>query len=439
MLDDLRKFLDIECGIVIDDSVILVHMLWADDLILLADTEEGLQRQLDGLHKFISKYQLIVNTLKTKILVYGNVNTDVNFMFNNSKIEVCTTYKYLGVLFNSVKSTRGNIFRDMTKYVKDKSRKASFVALKKCSGIGKISTKIGIQLFNSYVQPVLEYGSEIWSKGKEFAVIESVQLGFLKMLLGVKGSTASCAIYAETGQFPTYIRYCIKTFKYYCRLLCMNNNPIVKKVFLELDKLDKLGLVQNNWVTDVRKLFNTCNVKHLFNEDDVSLNNCDSIMNDIKTKLQLDYVDKCMANIKQLPILRSYCKFKMEFGMEHYLKEIRDYDVRSCFSKLRLSSHSLQIEKGRHVKPKLAVEKRICECCDMNAIEDEIHMLLFCPLYNDRRVTYLQKCKQLYENSMEDLDDNQQFHILMSSKSLSFQTGLFIKQCFKTRKHKLES
>ena len=49
------------------------------------------------------------------------------------------------------------------------------------------------------------------------------------------------------------------------------------------------------------------------------------------------------------------------------------------FSKSRLSSHCLNIEQGRHKKPKVPLENRICHNCSMSMIEDEIHFLLQCP------------------------------------------------------------
>ena len=54
-LCNLKNYLDT------DDEMILVHMLWAGSLILMADSIEGLQSQLDGLLKFCSKYQLLGN------------------------------------------------------------------------------------------------------------------------------------------------------------------------------------------------------------------------------------------------------------------------------------------------------------------------------------------------------------------------------------------
>jgi hypothetical protein len=69
MLADLKMYLDAECGINLDTEL-LIHLLWADDLILTSDSPQGLQKQLDGLFKFCAKFQMIVNELKTKIMIF---------------------------------------------------------------------------------------------------------------------------------------------------------------------------------------------------------------------------------------------------------------------------------------------------------------------------------------------------------------------------------
>jgi hypothetical protein len=50
---------------------VLVPILWADDLVLLANSPEGLQEQLDGLYRFCSKFRMIVNEIKTNVMIYG--------------------------------------------------------------------------------------------------------------------------------------------------------------------------------------------------------------------------------------------------------------------------------------------------------------------------------------------------------------------------------
>ena len=47
--------------------------------------------------------------------------------------------------------------------------------------------------------------------------------------------------------------------------------------------------------------------------------------------------------------------------------------------KLRVSNHKLMIETGRYTQT--PHDKRLCPVCDSNEIEDEIHLLCYCPKY----------------------------------------------------------
>ena len=78
--------------------------------------------------------------------------------------------------------------------------------------------------------------------------------------------------------------------------------------------------------------------------------------------------------------LRTYRKLKRKHVREEYLTMFTNPIVRSSVSKLRLSSHKLIIEKGRHLRLKL--EERICPKCNLNKIEDEFHRIMVCPAYS---------------------------------------------------------
>ena len=56
--------------------------------------------------------------------------------------------------------------------------------------------------------------------------------------------------------------------------------------------------------------------------------------------------------------------------------------MRIGITKIRLSSHSLYVERGRWLK--IQKDKRVCIIC--NVIEDEYHCLVECPRFiNERR------------------------------------------------------
>ena len=55
-----------------------------------------------------------------------------------------------------------------------------------------------------------------------------------------------------------------------------------------------------------------------------------------------------VMNINRNLILRTYAMSKTEFGSEKYLEAISDCRYRIAMTKLRSSSHTLEVERGRY-------------------------------------------------------------------------------------------
>jgi hypothetical protein len=58
----------LNCGIAVDDDFSQSMLLYADDIVFLASTAEGLQEQLETLNNWSTKWALNVNIDKTKVL-----------------------------------------------------------------------------------------------------------------------------------------------------------------------------------------------------------------------------------------------------------------------------------------------------------------------------------------------------------------------------------
>jgi hypothetical protein len=72
-------------------------LLFADDLILLSTTKEGLQSSIDCLSEYCKMEKLTVNFDKTNAMVLSNRKMDTTehcFYFNHSKIHLAHDYKY---------------------------------------------------------------------------------------------------------------------------------------------------------------------------------------------------------------------------------------------------------------------------------------------------------------------------------------------------------
>ena len=105
--------------------------------------------------------------------------------------------------------------------------------------------------------------------------------------------------------------------------------------------------------------------------------------------------------MNQSESLTLYKEFKQSFEMSPYLIILQNRELKRAISKLRLSSHSLNIETGRHRrigridrsnrKCTLSSCQEKCTLCNLNDIEDEFHFTLICPAYENIRKQYIDK------------------------------------------------
>ena len=71
---DLGDDLHTHCGLCKTDNII-IYLLFADDLVLISDRHKALQKLLYWLHDFCAKNLMVVNEVKTTVLIYGQKNT----------------------------------------------------------------------------------------------------------------------------------------------------------------------------------------------------------------------------------------------------------------------------------------------------------------------------------------------------------------------------
>ena len=54
------------------NDMIIAYLLLADDLALISETSAGLQKLINGLNAFCTRWHLAVNLIKTQIVIYNN-------------------------------------------------------------------------------------------------------------------------------------------------------------------------------------------------------------------------------------------------------------------------------------------------------------------------------------------------------------------------------
>ena len=162
-------------------EVCVNSLFYADDIILLSNTQSGLQNSLNTLNRFCSSWKLEVNEQKSKIVVFNsNGKSHFNsFTLGDKYIETVKSYCYLGI---NIKHT-GNL-NTSSKLLMEKGRKA-WLKIKRTTGLNNPCNLLE-KLFDALVNPIILYGCEVWGVDcsfKDTDPFEHLQIKFIKYIV----------------------------------------------------------------------------------------------------------------------------------------------------------------------------------------------------------------------------------------------------------------
>ena len=111
------------------------HLLYADDLVCIAETEADLQKLLDVINSWCQKNRLTVNLLKTNVMHVRPTKTrqsTFHFKIGNETVNYCSAYTYLGTQINQ--HLNFNKTAESQKDSASRALGAILCKMKKCNG-----------------------------------------------------------------------------------------------------------------------------------------------------------------------------------------------------------------------------------------------------------------------------------------------------------------
>lgn len=219
----------------IDCMLKVLVLMYADDSVILADSETRLNNALRAMEIYCDKWKLDINYRKTKVTIFsiGKIEVeDYAFQFKGDSIEVVDSYKYLGVTMSS-----NGGFRTCQDQLCQRGKRAMYSLIAMCR---KFDLPIDLQLdlFDAMVMPIIMYGCEIWGY-KIIKDVENIQVTFLKNVLGVRKTTCNSMVYGELGKFPVNIHVKYRMLSYWMRILSGKQEKLCVIMYKCLFKLIK--------------------------------------------------------------------------------------------------------------------------------------------------------------------------------------------------------
>ncbi len=208
--------------------------MFADDLVLLADSVAGLQKAVDTLSGFCKTWDLQVNLTKTRVVPFTHPRShnEPIITLNSIPIEVVKEYKYLGLLLSSNGSLKPAI-----NLLAGQANKALHSLIKKATCLHYPNPHILSHLFDSLVRPITEYACEIcsFSNANE---LELLHRHFCKFALALPSSASNLVVYGDLGHVSLMSKYKITLVKYWLRLATYWNVPSLLQGAYQLTLFD---------------------------------------------------------------------------------------------------------------------------------------------------------------------------------------------------------
>ena len=405
--DIIDEFQSQECDPPVLDEEIVGCLLYADDLVILSTSPQGLQKSLDKLMNYCNKWRLQVNLKKSKTMCMQKCGRQpmLRIKYNSLQLEQVKTYSYLGIDISSNGS-----YKQAEITLSEKARKAMF-KLKSLLYGTNIKPNTCLQLFDQLIKPICLYGSEIWgidrlktqdtstfNESLEKYTSEKLNLSFAKFSLGVHKKAQSSAVRGELGRYPLGLDITSNIISFYSHIYSKKANPLLTYVA-------KSSKYSKSWIYKCEQLLDSLQIT----------NTPETIKR--KTTMQLlknSYKHFWCSKINTESKMRTFNTFKTTFSYEEYLN-IGNVEHRKSMTRFRISAHNLAIERGRYTKPHpTPVHERVCPHCPLN-IEDEIHFLTQCQKLNQQRQNMYAEIKKLCIN-FDLLSDEEKFLFLMISE-----------------------
>ena len=414
-VDDLVKEInELGLGINVGDET-LSMLLYADDIVMVARNEQEMQILLDKLHDWCRRWRVLINTDKSKVMHFRTgrrERTEFQFKIGSNILELTEKYKYLGVIF-----TEKNDFTLNAENLARGGGRALGSIITKLRSLKDFGINTYEKLFNACVVPILDYHSSVWGF-KDYNAIDCVQNRSLRYFLGVHRFAPKLAINGDVGWLPAKERRWYNMLRYWNRLINMDNSRICKKIFLS-----DYSICRNNWSSEVKHIMNKLGLIRNFD----NLECCDIITS--KPLLYSSYAEGWSEKILTVPKLRTYITFKTSYTAEKYVLMNLNRSERSILAQFRCGILPLRIETGRYIGEK--PHERLCKVCLSGQVEDELHFLFKCFLYDDLR-------NHLHSN----ITDTDSFLILSDADKLKHlmnnyprQIAKYLRNAFEKRKN----
>ena len=214
----------------------------------------------------------------------------------------------------------------------------------------------------------------------------------VNVILGTNQNACNDAILADLGRFPVFIYSARRSIKFWLIIVSSPNDRYLKLCYNMLFYYG--NIVCTNWVTHIREHLYENGYGCVWEQQEVA--HLEMFVSEYTDRMKCQHVQHWRTRCSLISKLQLYVDFNHDYNVAKYILPVDIFKLRRTMSNFRSSSHPLMIEKGRHYN--IDREARTCPYCE-TCIENELHLVLQCPLYVSLR------CKNLHDMFVNDVSE----------------------------------
>lgn len=158
----------------------LTILCYADDAVLIADTEDNLQKLLHNFNITAKQYNMIVSTEKTKCMVISKEPVRCKLEVEGKIIQQVMSFKYLGIDISSDRNTYKEVQHQSIKgaqvsgFLRDTTWKNKYM---------NVDSKI--KIYKTMIRPIMTYGAETRAEtSRTKQLLRTVEMNTLRAIIG---------------------------------------------------------------------------------------------------------------------------------------------------------------------------------------------------------------------------------------------------------------
>ena len=346
-----------------DDYLADLHSLMLmDDTAIVATSREILLKRFDALVEFCEKYEMVINEDKTQFMVINGDEEDRKSFYKGGVTVTHTKqYIYLGNPFLE----SGDMVASLQSHADLKTKHLNKFRLF-CVKNQSMPFPYKKKVVDAVITTKILYGCESWLTDN-LKSIESLYMGALKALLGVRKQTPNNIVLIEAGADPLKDKVWKQQMNFLQKKLQDFDEPLTK-------------------VYRLCERENTKGYRHLQKVLNFEYKGLENIRATVTANITSTKINTYKSLNPKLSVSQVY---------QEATQYIPDY-VRTEYTKFRTGSHFLNVEKGRWSR--VPADERYCPC-DNQSVQNELHVIYDCPQTENLR----QKFRIRRETPLEEI------------------------------------